>query len=227
MLFHEIPSFIQEVAGQTYDPLLVPRDLYLQLRIDATDEDDLLLDLIGAATEMLESDSRRAFVSRQFSLVMDQFPYWGQLDRQSFERTSQAVGVFYGGGILIRRCPVISIDQLQYMDTTGTLQTLPSDGSDVTSPTNQYVTDIISEPARIYPAYGVPWPITRWQRNAVRITFTAGYTTAPIPKRARNAVKMLAAHWYRHPEAVGAIPQELELGYWSTVRSLRWSAGVI
>ena len=222
MLFHEIPWFIKEVPGQSYLPAVTAEQLKVQCRVDGTDEDDLLRDLVGAATEMAEVDSRRAFISRQFTLQMDQFPYWGQLDRQSIERTSQAVGVFYGGGIDVRKCPVVSIDSLKYLDTTGTQQTLASDGS-------AYVTDLLSEPARIYPAYGVPWPITRWQSAAIQITFTAGYgpTADTIPYRAKNAIRMLAAHWYWHRESVGSVGEEIAQGYWACINSLRWSASPV
>ena len=218
VLFHEIPWFIKEDPGQSYAAVVSPADMHLQLRIDSGDQDDLLTDLVGAATEQAELDCRRAFMQRTFTLYMDQFPYWGQLDRQSIERTSQAVGVFYGGGILVRRCPVSAINTLKYLDTTGTQQTLASDGS-------TYILDLASEPARIYPAYGIPWPITRWQNNAIQINFTAGYGTSVsnVPYRAKQAIKMLAAHWYRHPESVGVVGEEIAQGYWSCINSLRWS----
>jgi uncharacterized phiE125 gp8 family phage protein len=196
--------------------------LQIRVELDTADEDSLLNLLIQAAREKLETDTRRAFIQRQFTLMLDQFPYWGQLDRQSIERTSQAVGVFYGGGIFVRLAPVVSIDSVKYLDTTGTQQTLPSDGS-------AYVTDIISEPARIYPAYGIPWPITRWQNNAIQIGLTAGYgtTASKVPARARQAILMLASHWYWHRESVGTVGDEVAQGYESCVNSLRWSAGAM
>lgn len=221
MLFHEIPWFFQENSGQTFVEPVALSDLKLQLRIDqtTTDEDSLLTILIQAARELLETDTRRAYIQRQFTLVMDQFPYWGQLDRQSIERTSQAVGVFYGGGIFVRLAPVVSIDSVKYLDTTGVQQTLATDGS-------AYITDVISEPARIYPAYGIPWPITRWQNNAIQIGLTAGYgaTASTVPARARQAILMLAAHWYWHRESVGTVGEEVAQGYQVCVNSLRWSA---
>jgi hypothetical protein len=218
MLFHEIPWSIKEIAGQSYVEPVTVDELKLQCRIDGPDEELLLADLGKAARELVEHDCRRALIQRQFKLVADQFPYWGQLDRQSIERTSQATGVFYGGGILVRRCPVVSVDVFSYIDTTGALQTLASDGS-------AYITDVISEPGRIYPAYGIAWPISRWQNNALQITFTAGYgtTVSTVPSRARNAIKMLASHWYWHRESVGIVGDEIAQGYQACVNSLRWS----
>lgn len=212
MLFHEIPWFIKEVAGQTYVEPISVQELALQCRIDSNDEDTLLTDLIGAARERLETDTRRAFIQRNFTLVMDQFPYWGQLDRQSIERTSQAVGMFYGGGVFMRRNPVSAITQIQYLDPTGTPTILDP---------SEYRVDLTSEPARIYPAYGTPWPVTRWQNNAITITFTAGYGAAAtaVPKIARQAIRLLAAAWYWNREAAAE-----DIGsYVSCVNALRWS----
>lgn len=219
MLFHEIPWKIVEVAGQTYVEPVSTAELAMQLRVDSNDEDTLLADLIGAAREKFEEDTRRVYITRNFMLYLDQFPYWGQLDRQSLERTSQAVGVFYGGGIFLRKAPVSSVTSIQYVDAAGTTQSLATDGS-------AYVTDLVSEPARIYPAYGAFWPITRWQNNAIRITFAAGYgaTSTTVPKRARQAIRLLAAHWYWNREAVGNKTEEVPLSYQTCVDSLRWSA---
>lgn len=216
MLFHEIPWFIKEVAGQTYVEPLTVDELARHVRANSDDEAAELSDLIIAAREKLELDTRRIFIQRNFTLVMDQFPYWGQLDRQSIERTSQAVGVFYGGGIFLRRAPVTAVTQIQYLDPTGTPQVLDP---------SKYVTDLISEPARIYPAYAQPWPVTRWQNNAITISFTGGYSTdtSLVPRRARQAIRLLAGHWYWNREAVGTVTQEIALGYDSCVNSLRWS----
>lgn len=216
MLFHEIPWQIKTVTGPAIEPVSVD-ELKLQLRVDpgSNDENALLQDLIAAARELVEIDTRRALISQQLALYMDQFPYWGQLDRQSIERTSQMVGVFYGGGIEVHRPPVLSIDSLQYLNTNGVLTTFDP---------AQYITDTVTEPTRIYPAYAVPWPITRWQANAVVVTFTAGYGTDPtsVPARARQAIKMLAAHWFWHRESVGQVGDEIAQGYQRCITSLKW-----
>ena len=214
MLFHEIPWRIVEVPGQTYPEPLTITEAAKQCRIYTNDEDDLLGGLIGAARERLEADTRRAFISRNFYLYLDQFPYWGQLDRQSIERTSQAVGVFYGGGIFMRMCPVSAITAIQYLDASGTTQNMPMDGSALSI-------DLVSEPARVYPAYATPWPITRWQNNAIQVSFTAGYSAdaSLVPKRAKQAIRLLVAYWYENREAA---PEELG-SYQACVNSLRWS----
>jgi uncharacterized phiE125 gp8 family phage protein len=66
--------------------------------------------------------------------------------------------------------PLQSVTSITYVDTDGVTQTLAAD---------QYQVDSASIPARIVPAYGVLWPYTRTQLNAVTIRFVAGYTTVP------------------------------------------------
>lgn len=218
MLFHEIPSQIRIVTQPACEPVSL-EELKMQLRIDptVTDEDTWLRSILAAAREVVESDTRRAFIATQYDLTMDQFPFWGQLDRQSIERTSQMVGVFYGGGIELRRCPVISVDYLRYLDAAGTLQTLDL--------TTKVSIDTSTEPGRVFPAYGVAWPICRWQNNAVRVTFTAGYGTTPdsVPNAAKHAIRLLASHWYWNREAVGKVGDQVALTYEALISRLKWS----
>lgn len=62
--------------------------------------------------------------------------------------------------------PLRRVDALQYVDNDGVLQTLDA---------SKYVVDTDGEPARIYPAYGEVWPVTRNQRRAVILRYSAGY----------------------------------------------------
>lgn len=65
--------------------------------------------------------------------------------------------------------PLTSVTSITYTDTDGNVQVLAAD---------QYQVDSASIPARIIPAYGVVWPYTRQQLNAVIIRFVAGYGDA-------------------------------------------------
>jgi len=65
--------------------------------------------------------------------------------------------------------PLQSVTSITYADVNGDEQTLQA---------NQYQVDSISKPAGIAPAYGLSWPATRAQANAVKIRFIAGYGAA-------------------------------------------------
>lgn len=74
--------------------------------------------------------------------------------------------------------PLQSITAITYTDTDGATQTLAAD---------QYFVDAVSKPARIEPAYGVYWPSTRQQKNAVKVRFVAGYGAASaVPQCIKN-----------------------------------------
>jgi hypothetical protein len=52
-----------------------------------------------------------------------------------------------------------------------------------------------------------------------------GYGAASaVPEDAKQAVRLLAAHWYENAEAtvVGTISKELELSYTALVARLKW-----
>lgn len=86
--------------------------------------------------------------------------------------------------IELMRWPVTSIASITYVDGTGASQTVaPSD----------YLSDLISAPARIRPAHGRTWPAARDQVNAVAITFTAGYAAgAAPPEDVQNLLEIIA-----------------------------------
>lgn len=153
-------------------------DAKLHLRIDDSTAEDALV------TTLIQAS--RDYVERQTgrALLPQQWAY--TLD--SFPCV-----------IRIRRAPLISIDSITYVDPNGATQTLASD---------QYEVDLVSPFGEIRPAYGVVWPYTRVQRNAVTVTFTAGYADAEsVPSGLRAAMLLMLGELYMNREAsiVGTI----------------------
>lgn len=74
--------------------------------------------------------------------------------------------------------PVASVTAVTYLDANNVEQTLPA---------NQYVLDNASEPCRLVPAFGVTWPATYDQINAVKVDIACGYgaTAAATPQAIR------------------------------------------
>jgi len=164
------------------------------LRVDYNDEDSLIANWITTAREMVERDSARALLTQTLTLRMDSFP----------DRT-----------IYLKRLPVQSVSSVQYVDTGGTTTTLSS---------SSYVTDLTTEPARIQPAYGLIWPFTRYQSNAVTVTFIAGYSSvATVPEIAKQLIKVMVCHWFQRPESCGSV-DEFWSAYWAMIGRLQWSA---
>lgn len=122
------------------------------LRIISTDttDDILITNLIKAARQSCELFQNRAYVAQTFKLILDDF----------------------GGAteIVIPRPPLIGVDSVQYIDTSGVTRTLA---------TTVYDTDTYSQPARIVLAYAQSWPSIRGDIKSVIITYKAGYV-APV-----------------------------------------------
>lgn len=181
-------------------PILTVEELKTHLRIDIPDEDQLIADYIKAATAMVESDAEIALLTQTYTLTLDEFPDWT---------------------IELRRPPVQSVTTLDYLDASGTSTTLDP---------SLYRLDNKSKPARITPAYAQFWPETYNVENAVTVTFVAGETTRDAaPDIAKQAIRLLVAHWYRGREAVvatGAQPIEVPLAYGACISRLQWSGGL-
>lgn len=78
--------------------------------------------------------------------------------------------------------PLISVDQVAYVDPAGVSRVLAAD---------QYV--VLDGPiAAIDPAPGASWPATRVQARAVDIAFTCGYGgPAAVPPGIKSAIKLI------------------------------------
>jgi hypothetical protein len=121
--------------------------------------------LISQATDLAEAYTNRAFITRTFTLTLDQFPT-GQLPWWDGVRDG-TVRAFAGDGIItIPKPPLVAIDSVQYFTLANTFLTV--------DPSTYYV-DASSEPARVVLNYGQLWPVDTRDRAAVVVTYTAGY----------------------------------------------------
>ncbi len=177
------------VTAATEDPVSLS-DIKLHCRITHNDEDELLLQLVGAATRHVESHLNQQLVTATWRLTLLGFPHCE---------------------IIVPRPPLIAVSSITYVDTAGTTTTLSA---------SNYQVDASAKPGRIMPAYSLFWPDTRYETYiAVTINYTAGYGAAEdVPLPIRQAIKLLAAHWYQNRESVlvGTISSELPMA----VRSL-------
>lgn len=152
-------------------------------RTDVTDDDEFLdLTLIPAARERGEQATRRQFITATWDLKLDsKFPCGSDEP------------------IVLPVPPLLTVVFVKYVDTNGTLQTWASSNYVVDAPVGPQAAR-----GRIVPAYGVSWPMTRDQLNAVTIRFTCGYgtTDASIPPRLKMAMLLDIGTLYEHREDV-------------------------
>lgn len=154
-------------------------DVKTHLRVEHTDEDDLIDVYLGAAIRAAEERLRRQLITATWVLKLDDFPDDGVIE--------------------LPRPPLQSVTSIQDVDTEGTTQTLDS---------GEYDVDTASDPGRILLGYQKTWPTVRDQRHAVTITYVAGYGDEPedVPADYRLAIKILTADWYRNRESGGWMP---------------------
>lgn len=157
-------------------------------RVDSPEdiEQDLMSAYLEAATEYLDGYAGilgRCLIAQQWLLTLDAFPC---------------------GDLKLPLTPLISVDEVAYVDAAGTPQVMPS--------TDYFVDDTSLHPW-IIPNAG--WPVAMATANAVQVKFTAGYgpTAADVPKPIVQAIKLIAAHWYQNRESATAdVQSEISFG---------------
>lgn len=160
----------------------------LHCRVDAgiTEHDALLSALIVAAREQVESETGRALVSQTWRLTLDCFPPLP---------------------IVLPRAPLVSVDSISYLDTSGDSQTLNPAAYRV-------VTDEVL--GKVVPVFGGQWPAARRTEGAVTVKFVAGYGEAQdVPQAIKQWILLAVGGWYGQREAIVAGQvAELPRGYW-------------
>lgn len=151
---------------QTVSPTIEPvtrAEAKAWARIDGNEQDAIIDDLIAAARLRVEND----LGGKQLINAT-----WAlTLDR-------------FPPSIKLPRPPLGSVTSIQYIDTAGATQTLATSVYKV-------ITDGVF--GVIVEAYGQTWPSTRDEKNAVTVTYVAGYgaTAADVPESLRSAIRML------------------------------------
>jgi phage conserved hypothetical protein, phiE125 gp8 family len=157
------------------------------LRVDFSDDDDLISGLIKTAREYAEGYQNRALCTQTWELWLDSWP------SESY--------------IKIPLPPLQSITSIKYYDSTNTEATMAD---------TDYQVDVKSEPGRVALAYSESWPAATLRPiNGICITFNAGYGNAgDVPQRMKQAMLLLVGHWYEHREATltGPAAAEIEFG---------------
>jgi uncharacterized phiE125 gp8 family phage protein len=99
------------------------------------------------------------------------------------------------GVITIPYSPLVSVAYVKYTDSIGVQHTFAS---------SNYGVSTARTPGQIVLEYQKDWP-TETLRNTdpIEIEFTCGWANqASVPTAIRQAIRMLASHFYEHREAV-------------------------
>ena len=169
------------ITGPAQEPLTL-EEAKRFLRITSSAEDDVVAALVAAARKRIERGTELALITQTVEVKLDGF--WGSC------------------AIELPMPPLQEVVSIQYLDAAGALQTLPAD---------TYKVSTHRRPGRVWLASGKSWPTTKDEREAVTITFKAGFgdDSADVPPNLIHAMRMLCAHYDRNREAVlvGEVPQ--------------------
>lgn len=180
------------VTAPSEEPITLA-EAKLHLRVDGTDEDSLITDLIGEAREWVEQFTRRALCTQTVRLWLDGF----RDEAGTTLVTPRQIDDGSDRAIVLDRSPVVSVSNLKYIDTAGTLQTLDPAAYTLSAKSKD-------RPGFVVPAYGYAWPSTRDIPNCVQVEFVAGYgAAAAVPGMFKRAMRLHVGWGYasREPES--------------------------
>lgn len=143
-------------------------DVKTHLRESLSDagNDAYIAALVGVATQAAEHRLGRSLMKQTWELTLDCFPPAIRLDN----------------------APILGVTSVEYRQDD-------EDGDYVVLSAAAYTVDSASEPGYIVPAYGYTWPTPRSEINAVRVTYTAGYSASATAATAQAAVPLAIRQW--------------------------------
>jgi len=161
------------ITGPAEEPVTLA-EARAHLRLDAGGEDALLGALLTAARTALEAETRRAFVTQSWRLLLDDWP---------------------AKPIRLPLAPVQSVTAVTVATMSGAM--VPLDPA-------FYEVDAKGEPPRVAAKRGQAWPMPATRLAGIAVDFTAGYgAPSAVPAPLKQAVLLLAAHWFENREPLG------------------------
>ena len=163
---------------RTSEPAVTPltlADAKAHLRVDANDEDALILSLIETATQLIEKHYGLALITQGWTYFRDSWPESWLIE--------------------LPLSPLVSV--------TSILTWNAFEVSSVFDP-SYYFLDTASSRPRLILHGSAPWPHPGKRANGIEIALTAGFGDTPddVPNQLRHAILLLVAHWYETREPV-------------------------
>ena len=154
------------------------------------DTDDNIVDLlIEGARTMTEDYCERAWINQTWEYMLDAVPEGADADDWKITHgwpMTLTAPVGDGDVIEIPRPPLSSVTSVQYYNDANTAATFSADS---------YTVDSwgIGQRGRIYLDSGASWPSEIRKRNAILVTFVAGYgaTAASVPAAVKTAIRTI------------------------------------
>lgn len=173
---HVVEAYAAYLDGREEDadaPLVLDlADLKRHLRVDVADDDDLILELIGVAQEVVEAETDFVLTPRD---VVATFDCFDQCMR-------------------IAAWPITAVSEVAYVAPDGTAALVSDAGFSLINS---------SRPAVLQAAAGSTLPCAAPRRGSINVILQAGYASPDdVPKRVKQAIRLLVGHFYVNREAV-------------------------
>lgn len=180
------------ITTQPAEEPISSAELKLHAKIDTSADDTVVAYSISAARQHCEEYLARSFVTTERELVLDCFP------------SNNVIELPYA--------PVSAVNSIQYLDSSGSLQTLSTDEYQV----------VTGEPSRIYLRGTIP--ATGNYLANVTVNYDCGYgAAAAVPENIKLAVLMLATHLYDNRSASSVLTiKEIPIGVYRLLDLERW-----
>lgn len=218
----------------------------LHLRIDSSDDDDLISALIATARKWAEDYCDRTFVVSKYTMLLDSFygaigspvQFGLKADGNNIEGRQGTVPQL---DIELPRppaSPYYSDPDGGYVSAPVVIKYKPTAGSSLTTLSSSlYRADYDSTPAVARPLYGETWPSHLVDHNAVEITWWAGPTLYWTDNSAstrygtlnsaavKSAVKLLVGQLWSNRDASAEMTlTEIPYGVKPLLDTLRWGS---
>lgn len=166
---------LKRTVAATSTPLEL-NDALAHLRIDSGDPDaQLVRSYLEAVTDAVENRLGRALMSSTWRATFDEWPEDRLLP-------------------LPMAAPLTSVTSVQYVDTSGTVQTWS---------TGSYTVRTDDVPGAIALNWGETWPTVRYEPGTIRVTYVAGHSAAEdVPALVRQGIMVGVANFYENRESV-------------------------
>ncbi|HUL88440.1 MAG TPA: head-tail connector protein [Pseudolabrys sp.] len=151
------------------------------LRVEHSDDDEVIRALVAGARMHVEAQARIALVTQRWRLTFDRWPHHGR--------------------IAVKPGPLRSLDAVRVYDLQGHPQSVDTQAfvPDFGASTLAFMPWMLSVPGRI--AAGIE----------LDVTIGFGDAATDVPEPLRQALRLLVAHWYENRGLVGAANESLVL----------------